>query len=48
MHDEVVTDTIPRKLKVIRASEEELSEHEKMLEVVNKKSGGECVWMKNS
>jgi DNA polymerase-3 subunit epsilon len=46
--EEVITDTTPRQLKVIRASEEELSEHEKMLEVVNKKSGGECVWMKNS
>jgi DNA polymerase-3 subunit epsilon len=44
--EEVITDTTPRQLKVIRASEEELSEHEKMLEVVNKKSGGECVWMK--
>jgi DNA polymerase-3 subunit epsilon len=45
--EEVITDTTPRQLKVIRASEEELSEHEKMLEVVNKKSGGECVWMKS-
>jgi DNA polymerase-3 subunit epsilon len=44
--EDIVADTTPRKLKVIRASEEELSEHEKMLEVVNKKSGGECVWMK--
>jgi DNA polymerase-3 subunit epsilon len=44
--EDIVADTTPRKLKVIRASEEELSEHEKMLEVVNKKSGGECFWMK--
>jgi DNA polymerase-3 subunit epsilon len=31
-------------LVVIRASDEELAEHARMLEEVDKKSGGKCVW----
>ena len=31
-------------LAVIRASEEELAEHAKMLAEIDKKSGGKCVW----
>lgn len=31
-------------LAVIRASDEELAEHAKMLEEINKKSDGKCVW----
>jgi DNA polymerase III subunit epsilon len=31
-------------LKVIRASEAELAEHQKRLEVIEKKSGGNCMW----
>jgi len=33
-------------LMVIRASAEELAEHERMLEEIDKKSGGQCVWNK--
>lgn len=34
------------RLKVIRASEEELERHRKKLEVVDKASGGNCLWLK--
>mgnify|MGYP000255758400 CR=1 FL=1 len=34
-------------LKVIKASEEELTAHEENLQLLDKKSGGECVWRKS-
>lgn len=33
-------------LTVLSANDDELAAHEAMLEVINKKSGGECVWLK--
>ncbi len=35
-------------LKVIRATDDELAEHQRSLELVDKASGGECVWLKSS
>lgn len=35
-----------RKATVIRASDEEIKQHVAKLEVVNKASGGECIWTK--
>jgi DNA polymerase-3 subunit epsilon len=35
-------------LTVLSANDDELAAHEAMLEVINKKSGGECVWLKES
>ena len=46
--EEVIATVKSRKLKVIRASEEELAAHEAMLEKVQKSSGGECVWLRES
>jgi len=34
-------------LKVIKASEEELAAHEENLQLLDEKSGGECVWRKS-
>lgn len=33
-------------LKIVRATEEELAEHQRTLERLDKASGGECVWLK--
>ncbi|EGL54534.1 DNA polymerase III, epsilon subunit and related 3'-5' exonuclease [Methylophaga aminisulfidivorans MP] len=46
--EEVIATVKSRNLKVIRASEEELAAHEAMLEKVQKSSGGECVWLRES
>ena len=46
--EEVISTVKSRNLKVIRASEEELAAHEAMLEKVQKSSGGECVWLRES
>ena len=46
--EEMLTAVPPRKLRVIRASEEELAAHEAMLEKVQKSSGGEGVWLRES
>ncbi len=45
--EETLSSVPSRKLRVIRASEEELAAHEAMLEKVQKSSGGECVWLKS-
>ncbi|MEC9411429.1 MAG: DNA polymerase III subunit epsilon [Pseudomonadota bacterium] len=46
--EEVISTVKSRNLKVIRASEEELAAHEAMLEKVQKSSGGDCVWLRES
>jgi DNA polymerase-3 subunit epsilon len=33
-------------LKVIKANEQELAEHQSTLERLDKVSGGECIWLK--
>ena len=35
------------KLAVPRATDEEMKEHEAFLALLDKKSGGECVWLQN-
>jgi DNA polymerase-3 subunit epsilon len=45
--EETLSSVPSRKLRVIRASEEELAAHEAMLEKVQKSSGGECVWLRD-
>lgn len=35
-------------LKVVRATAEEIQEHEERLQVIEKSSGGNCVWLKNA
>jgi DNA polymerase-3 subunit epsilon len=46
--EEELAAVTPRKLTVIRASDEELEAHQAMLEKVDKSSGGECVWMRDA
>lgn len=48
--EEVVVriDSSRPRLKVIQATEEELEAHRKKLEVVDKASGGKCLWLKES
>ncbi|WP_295877652.1 DNA polymerase III subunit epsilon [uncultured Zhongshania sp.] len=41
-------DSSPRKLRVIRATSEELSQHQKQLAEVDKASGGNCLWQRTS
>lgn len=36
------------KLRVIRANEDELVEHEECLQAIQKSSGGNCVWLKDA
>jgi DNA polymerase-3 subunit epsilon len=43
-HDIQRLDANRAALVIIRASEEELAEHARMLEEIDKKSGGNCVW----
>jgi len=49
---EAETQTIQRistdrpRLKIIRASAEELADHQKRLEAINQSSDGQCVWLK--
>jgi hypothetical protein len=35
-------------LKVIKANEQELADHQSTLERLDKVSGGECVWLKGN